>query len=256
MDNINDLINQSVQSLGSTQQSTQEQKPATRLYKVEGGIYTKEELAWKRFNGLYGYTFLSQYGDEPTEEWLMVLAQVEPRQIKKGIDGCIKHHKKFPPNPMQFLELCLPGGVDFGLPGDDAAFSQAVGIGTKKHPAVALTLRNIGDNVFQMRNMPTKAAREIFNAEWVKTVVFVANGGELPDAAIEIEQSKKCRVKKSEAVSLFAGMRDELNFEKPSNEKENPIDKQLRIRTASQELAGRTIIQKQYVGRGSVSNDG
>ena len=218
MDNLNDLISQSVKSLESTQPLTQEQRPASKLYRVNGGVYTKEELAWKRFSGLYGYTFTRQYGEEPVEEWLMVLERTSAEQIKKGIDGCIEKHKKFPPNPMQFLALCLPTGVDYGLPSDSSAFKQATGIDTKKHPSVALTLRNLGDQVFQMRNLPAKAALDIFNAEWVKTVLFVAEGGDLPEAAIEIDQDKPERAPKGEAVSFFANMRDNLDL-KPAEPK-------------------------------------
>ena len=179
---------------------------------VNGKAYTKEELAWSRFVGLYGYSFTRQYGADPTEEWMMVLARTSEKQIKKGIDACMSKHQTFPPNPMQFLTLCLPTGVDYGLPSDSTAFNQAVGIDTKKHPSVAMTLRNIGDQVLQMRNLPTKEAQDIFNPEWVKTVLFVAEGGELPEAAIEIDQDKPKRAPKDEAVSFFANMRNNLDI--------------------------------------------
>lgn len=231
MDNLNNLINQSVKSLESTQPLTQEQKPASKLYRVEGGVYTKEELAWKRFSGLYGYTFTRQYGEEPIAEWLMVLERTSADQIKKGIDGCIEKHKQFPPNPMQFLTLCLPSGIDYGLPGDSAAFKQAIGVDTKKHPSVAMTLRNMGDDVFRMRNLPTKEAQDIFNNEWVKTVLFVADGGELPDAAIEIDQDKAKRMDKDKAMPLFASIKASLGEpEEPEQVDMSAIESELKLR--------------------------
>ena len=181
-------------------------------------MYTKEELAWKRLSGLYGYTFTRQFGSEPTSEWMMVLERTNVNNIKKALDACIGKHKEFPPNPMQFLTLCLPTGVDYGLPSDSTAFNQAVGIDTKKHPSVAMTLRNIGDQVLQMRSLPTKEAQDIFNPEWVNTVLFVAEGGELPEAAIEIDQDKPKRAPKDEAISFFANMRNNLDI-KPAEPK-------------------------------------
>lgn len=167
---------------------------------------------WKRFSNLYGYTFTRQYGDEPTDEWMMVLDQVTAEQIAKGLNSCFDNHKEFPPNPMQFLALCMPSGEDYGLPSDKEAFQQATGVSTTKHPAVALTLRNMGDAVFEMRRAVTKDAESMFQLGWVNTVVFVAGGGELPDVAMEIEEKKE-RMDKAEALGLFATMRGNLDLE-------------------------------------------
>lgn len=175
---------------------------------MDGGIYTKEELLWKRFSNLYGYTFTRQYGSEPSSEWSMVLDRISAGQIGKGINACFDKHKTFPPNPMEFLTLCLPSGVDFGLPSDDTAFSQATGVSTSKHPAVAYTLRNMGDSVFEMRRASAEAARAMFNPEWVKTVVYISEGGGLPDRAVEIEEKTE-RMGNSEAMARLAAIKAE-----------------------------------------------
>lgn len=207
MDAIGNMVSQSVKSLKSTPPSTPEQKSEPTVYRVDGGAYTKEELLWKRFSGLYGYTFARQYGAEPTAEWMLVLDQISAKQIGKGIDACFKHYKTFPPNPMEFHALCLPEGADYGLPSDAVAFNQATGNATEKHPAVVFTLQNMAGAVFEMRRLNTNAARDMFIAEWLKTIAHVAEGGALPEPVAEIESATERKVTNEKALDLFAAMR-------------------------------------------------
>jgi hypothetical protein len=109
---------------------------------------------------------------------------------------------------MEFLTLCLPSSVDFGLPSDEKAFNQAIGVNTSKHSAVAYTLRNMGESVYEMRRADSRAARAMFNAEWVKTIVYISKGGELPESAAEIGE-KPNRASKSEALAALAAIKAE-----------------------------------------------
>jgi len=214
MDSLNNLINSVVKSAESTTQLTpgreSEQEPKT--YRVDGGSYTKAELLWKRFTKLYGYAFTRQYGSEPSTEWSMMLSKISAKQIGAGINACFDKHKTFPPNPMEFFSLCLPTGVDFGLPSDDAAFKQAVGANTSKHPSVSYTLMNMGDSVFSMRRASTESARAMFNAEWMETIIFVSNGGELPEKPLEIQEEKHQALSKEDRKEEMARVREGLGF--------------------------------------------
>ena len=52
----------------------------------------------------------------------------------------------------------MPRGEDLGLPSESEALKQAVGCSTKKHPAVTLALRNMGDDAFALRRADSKRA--------------------------------------------------------------------------------------------------
>ena len=210
MENLDSLVTSSVKLVESTQQLTQgqEKEQGSKTYRVDGGIYTKDELLWKRLSDLYGYTFTRQYGSEPSEGWKMVLDKISPKQIGKGLNACLDKHKKFPPNPIEFFSLCLPSSADYGLPGNDEAFSQAVGISTSKHAAVSFTLRNMGDSVFEMRRSSSDAAKDLFISEWLKTIAYISEGGEIPAKSVEIEKKKK-RVDKADALAMLAAIKAE-----------------------------------------------
>ena len=208
MQKAHDLINQSVKSLESTQLSTPEQKPEQRLYRVDGGMFTKDELLWKRLIGLYGYAFTRQYGDDPTPEWMLALNNLAVDQIRCGIERCTTENefRKFPPNPMQFLTLCLPRGEDMGLPTEAEALRQATGASTQKHPAVSFTLRNMGDDVFALRRADSKTAAAMFGPHWAATIQHVMAGGELPEPELEIEH-KHQRADKETGNAILAEMK-------------------------------------------------
>ena len=190
MEKAHDIAAQIAQSAGSTQLSTNEPDSEPKLYRVDGTMYTKTELAWKRLSGLYGYPFVSQYGEVPGPEWELALNNLAVEQIKRGIERCTTEAelRKFPPNPMQFLTLCLPRGEDMGLPSEAEALRQATGSSTQKHPAVSFTLRNMGD-AFSLRRADSKTAASMFAPHWAATIQHVMAGGELPEPELEIEHN-------------------------------------------------------------------
>lgn len=174
-------------------------------------MYTKTELAWKRLSGLYGYPFVSQYGTEPTAEWELALGNLDVDQIRRGIERCTTEPEfcKFPPNPMQFLALCLPSGEDLGLPSETEALAQAVGASTGKHPAVVYTLRQMGNQVFELRRADSTRAIRMFAPWWAKTVEHVSAGGELPEKSIEIENQPQ-KLPKEAKIARLKQMREEI----------------------------------------------
>lgn len=189
MQQVSQVVNQSVKSIASTKPSAGGPKSEKRFYRVNGQLLTVEEIFWKRMSGLFGYPFTRQYGVEPTPEWTMALEQLQPAQIEKGIKTMIAsgRYREMPPNPMVFRSMCLPKAEDFGLPGESEAFAQAIGNRSEKHPAVVLALRWMGDEVFEMRRDTADHARRTWAKHWAAVVDHVANGGELPEPESEIE---------------------------------------------------------------------
>lgn len=189
MQQVNQVVDQSVRSIASTKPSVGGRGSEKRLYRVNGEMLTVEEIFWRRMSGLFGYPFTRQYGVEPTPEWTMALGSLDPEQVGKGISAMIAcgRYREMPPNPMVFRSMCLPKAEDFGLPSEDEAFAQAIGNRSEKHPAVVFTLRSMGDEAFQMRREKTDEARRLWAQHWAKTVDHVANGGELPQPEPEIE---------------------------------------------------------------------
>lgn len=208
MEKAHELAAQIARSAGSTQLSTSEPDNGPKLYRVDGNLYTKTELAWKRLSGLYGYPFVSQYGEVPGPEWELAINNLAVDQIRCGIERCTTENefRKFPPNPMQFLTLCLPRGEDMGLPSEAEALRQATGSSTQKHPAVSYTLRNMGDDVFALRRADSKAAAAMFGPHWAATIKHVMAGGELPEPELEIEH-KHQRADKETGNAILAEMK-------------------------------------------------
>jgi hypothetical protein len=77
--------------------------------------------------------------------------------------------------------LCYPTADELGLPAEKQAFQQAVGNAKERHPAVIFTVRNMGSESFSLRRADEKTAMAMFRKQWIQTVQFVADGGELPE---------------------------------------------------------------------------
>jgi hypothetical protein len=216
MEQVNQLIKTVVQSAQSTTPLTSEQDSEQKLYRVDGKLYTKNELVWKRLSGLYGYPFTSQYGNEPTPEWKLALRDIPVDRISAGLEICTKKdspkHKTFPPNPIEFIVLCSPKAEEYGLPSEVEALNQAVGISSKKHPAVVYTLRNMVGGSYDLRQADTKKAQAMFGEAWLNTVVYVANGGELPEIPKEIEEEKKQSLSQEEKQERMAKLRQDAGL--------------------------------------------
>lgn len=149
---------------------------------------TLEEVLWDRMTGLYTHLWTRKYGDTPTREWEMALVDLTPDMVGKGINKIVKSKRfeEFPPNPIQFRAACMPSGEGYGLPSFDAAFNQATGVNTDKHPAVIYAMRLMADP-FAFRQSKVELARQQFSEVWQKTVEHVMAGGELPEKPVEVE---------------------------------------------------------------------
>ena len=169
------------------------------------------ELLWERMGDLYGHRWESAFGSEPTEGWEAALHGIEPLMIKRGLIALAEtpKHKDWPPSALEFRSLCMPRGEDLGLPSESEALKQAVGCSTKKHPAVTLALRNMGDDAFALRRADSKRAEAMFAPHWAATVNHVISGGELPEPAPEIKH-QHAKADRAKGNSFLAEMRAEV----------------------------------------------
>lgn len=112
---------------------------------------------WEEMTGLYGYMFTRQFGYEPTNAWSSVMVGLTPGQIKQGISRCLEKHLKYPPNPIEFRDLCLsPDLKSFGLLEGKEAFQHAcVEVGKPPmsrswhHPAIYEAALRVGISFFK-----------------------------------------------------------------------------------------------------------
>lgn len=118
----------------------------------------------------------------------MALVDLSPEMVSRGVSYVVKSKRfeEYPPNPIQFRAACMPSSEDYGLPSFEAAFSQATGVNTDKHPSVIYAMRLMVDS-FAFRQAKADAARQMFAEVWQKTVEHVMAGGELPEKPVEVE---------------------------------------------------------------------
>lgn len=62
---------------------------------------------------MYGGMWTNAQGDEPNETWFLGLQDLEPEQIKRGLESLRDSAKPFPPSLPEFRGLCKgAGGVE------------------------------------------------------------------------------------------------------------------------------------------------
>jgi len=145
-------------------------------------------------NGIYGYQWTRQYGDEPdaTGVWKIALSGLTQRQIWGGIESLIFSGGEWPPTAAKFRELCL-GGSD--LPSVDSAYFELTQYLSKSpsrrsvkylSPAVLYTIRKMDFWSFQQLNGEKQIA--IFKSAYTATREAVKNGlvFEEPEPAKEL----------------------------------------------------------------------
>ena len=62
---------------------------------------------WSRFSEMYGHQWGSQQGDEPNDTWIKGLADISNEQLGAGLQALIKRQETWPPNLIEFRQLCL-----------------------------------------------------------------------------------------------------------------------------------------------------
>jgi hypothetical protein len=63
---------------------------------------------WERLQEMYGHQLNSQYGETIPESWELLLRDLAPLQIKGGLEALVGRNETWPPNAIEFRQLCLP----------------------------------------------------------------------------------------------------------------------------------------------------
>lgn len=104
MKQLKDLINQDDprSSIGFTPSTSSE----SRREELKRGRLM--DRLWERLQEIYGHQLNSQYGETIPESWERLLTEVSPEQIKNGLNNLSSRSDSWPPNAVEFRQLCLP----------------------------------------------------------------------------------------------------------------------------------------------------
>ena len=108
--------------------------------------------------------------------WESNLKNLSIEDIERGWPRMEKEHPAHPPTPMQFVSLCKVRPEDKGYPCLEDAYQQAIGNSSHKHSIVSLTCREMGSRASDIRQMPDKQARKIFEGFYLEVVDKVGKG--------------------------------------------------------------------------------
>lgn len=65
---------------------------------------------WSRFSEIYGHQWASQQGDEPNDTWVRGLDGLTNQQFGQGLRALLDRRETWPPNLIEFRQLCLGYG--------------------------------------------------------------------------------------------------------------------------------------------------
>lgn len=71
------------------------------------------DLLWSLMGEIYAYRWSKSYGmpDQGAyQTWMEGLIDLSPKDIRRGIAGCVKRPDKWPPSLPEFRALCNGGG--------------------------------------------------------------------------------------------------------------------------------------------------
>lgn len=65
------------------------------------------QALWVRLGEIYGHQLTSQYGETMPETWRRLLKEFSSTDLKRGLQGLLKRQDKWPPNAIEFRNMCL-----------------------------------------------------------------------------------------------------------------------------------------------------
>lgn len=125
---------------------------------------------WIAMTALLGSRWVTKHGEEPTEEWIRLLARfahLNPREVAANIVRQLKPNGRgevWPPEMADVIVMLTPKPEDFGLPAVGDAYRDAAHRRWGRHPVVYETARRVG--VFELRTEPR--TRQAFEAEYAE----------------------------------------------------------------------------------------
>lgn len=105
MKTIKDLINPEdpQSSIGHTQPQTNERERDKHERMMD--------RLWLRLLEVYGHQLNSQYGETIPDSWERLLTGLTAEQIKQGLEKLVTRKDSWPPNAVEFRQLCLPESI-------------------------------------------------------------------------------------------------------------------------------------------------
>lgn len=146
---------------------------------------------------IYGYLWGRQYGHEPADTWRQGLADISPEAMAVGISRCVERGDKFPPNLLEFRELCTRSPADFGLPTEDAAWREANNASSSPatwlftHQAIQLAALSVGWYDLRRGIPNTENVRRRFVAAYQVLVAKACRGETLEEPKKMLEHEGK-----------------------------------------------------------------
>ena len=128
--------------------------------------------------------------------------------IDGGLNRMVESGMEWPPNAVEFRNLCLPSADDYGLVSESVAFQMAIGNRSDKAPEVIYTLRQMGSEAYNLKHEKEKDAVARWEKWYSQTLEDVAHGIEIPEPELQIE---KTEVKASPDSNKVITARDEIN---------------------------------------------
>ena len=101
MEPINKILSQDLAQLIESEQPTKSASESAKQERVMDRL-------WQRLSEIYGYQLVSQFGTTIPESWAKLLTGITPDQIKTGLENLVHRTDNWPPNSIEFRNLCLP----------------------------------------------------------------------------------------------------------------------------------------------------
>lgn len=132
------------------------------------------ENFWLRMAGMFGHTWASQYGDNPSgigaDTWSAALADISPMQIAHGLRETLATGAEFPPSAPRFRAMCL------SVP---SLASVKYTIRTKQYDRfVALVMQHL--DMYTFTRADQRSADRLLREAYEVARDHVMRGGDLP----------------------------------------------------------------------------
>jgi hypothetical protein len=160
---------------------------------------------------IYSNKWTGGYGEEPSRAWIEGLQNIDPRQLKNGVDKCIKKGLSWPPSLPEFIELCQFDSDDIGAPSEQEAYREACHLGkpilqkTKTGPLMEIgrewshaAIYHAYKAVDGWQFIEDERQKEsIFKSKYAQVITRIANGEKLekPEPTLRLENKNPTGVK-------------------------------------------------------------
>lgn len=173
---------------------------------------------WLRMAGMFGHTWVSQYGVSPIgfggDTWAVALGGLTGSQVKDGINGCLAAGLDWPPSAPRFRSMC------FDIPSLSMVLVAARNR-FEETPFMLFIWRNLLSR-YAYDNSELIRADKLLKQAYEVAVEYVMNGGELPAAPVALIEKpiEKPSVPASPEVvkAHMDKIREMLHIEDPRDE--------------------------------------